>query len=324
MKIITTILLILTLSFAYGQKQATPKDNPIDKKIVELSDSLNVLKIQFQELKEKQNWKNEVLNDRLQQASDTISNQNSLLDGFGVLYTIITIIIALIGVVLPVLTYQFGIKPSQDALKEFENNADKKMEEFLAKSRNKQIEQAIENLKSQNQELKTNAVTYLSLTQHQGFSDQQLFKLFMLLKSDDIDQVTKGTLAYTISNRKSDYATEYFKEAVKNPANVNVKYAATRYFANIGVENHLDVFRSLVANALDKNTEFNTILIHIANTNKNAVKILINDKLFVDNLDNEALKMQKLTVQNFKASWQLTDKELEESYLNEKIKNTGS
>lgn len=268
----------------------------------------------------KQEYKNQILEQRIQQASDTISNQNSLFDGFGVLYAIITIVIALIGIALPVLTYQFGIKPSQDALKEFENNADKKMEEFLAKTRNKQIEQAIENIKSDNQELKTNAVTYLSLTQHQGFSNEQLFKLFTLLKSDKIDQVTKGTIAYTISNRKSDYATEYFKEAILEPKNVNVKYAATRYFANVGIEDFLDVIRELVSSFTDKNTELNTLLIHMANTNKAAVKILINDKELIDTLNKKDIE----AVSNFKASWQLSDKEFEESYLNERIKNASS
>lgn len=321
-KTISTILLIMTLSLVYGQK--TPEKNPIEKKVLELTDSINILKNQVLELKEKQEWKNVVLEERIKQASDTIANQNSLFDGFGVLYSIITIIIALIGIALPILTYQFGIKPSQEALKEFENNAEKKMADFLAKSRNKQIEQAIDNLKSQNQELKTNAITFLSLTQHQGFTDEQLYKLFLLLKSESIDQTTKGTIAYSISNRKSDYATDYFSTALKDPKNVNIKYAAIRYFSNIGIENHLQIFRDLISQSKDKNTEFITLLSYVYSTNRNSLLTIINDKELIENLDVKTLQALKLSLPSLKTTWQLSDNELEQSYLNEKIENASS
>lgn len=240
-KVVATLLLFITLSYVYGQK---PQDNNFNyKNITELTDSIKQLQNQIQELKQevqdlkiKQEWKNEILEERLKQASDTISNQNSLFDGFGVIYAIITIIIAFISIALPISIYLFSIKPSKKALKEFENNADKKMADFLSKSRNKQIEQAIENLKSQNQELINNAGMLLQLTQPQEFTDEHLYKLVMLLKSGDIDQVTKGTIAYIVSNRESNYATDFFSTAIEDKENVNIKNAAIKYFKIFGIK----------------------------------------------------------------------------------------
>jgi hypothetical protein len=322
MKTIATILLILNLNFVYGQKVQDKKE--FDKKITELYDTVKQLKQQVQILTDKQEWKNQILEERLKQASETISSQNSLFDGFGVLYAIITVVIALIAIALPILTYQFGIKPSQEALKEFENNAEKKMEEFLFKTRNIQIEQAIENLKSQNQELKTNALAFLSLTQHQGFTDQQLYKLFLLLKSNDIDQAIKGTIAFTISNRKSDYATDYFSTALKDPKNTNIKYAAIRYFTSIGIENYIHIFRDLISDSKDKNTEFITLLGYIFGVNRNSLVTILNDKELIDKLDKNAINSLKLSLPTLKTTWQLSDNEVEQSYLNEKLKNASS
>ncbi|HMK24425.1 MAG TPA: hypothetical protein VK483_00245 [Chitinophagaceae bacterium] len=314
------LLFVLIGGISFGQTTNNEIDH--NKQVIELSDSIKRQAILIRTLSEQISLKNVILEERLKQASDTISNQNALSDGFGVIYTIITIIVALLGIVLPILTYQFGIKPSQKALKEFENNIDKKFEQYLIDSRNSQIEQATENLKSQNQELKSNAVTFLSLTQHQGFNDQQLFKLFLLLKSSNIDQTTKGTIAYSISNRKSDFATEYFYEALKDSSNVGVKYAALRYFANIGIENHLKIYRDLISQANDKLLEFSTILIHNGSINKNANIILINDKEFIDGLGVTATNSLRNDFEIYSKSWQINEEDISNSYLKKVMTKT--
>lgn len=330
MKILQAFLIIFFFSnLVIGQVKIGMHDSTItnlnhkvqvlENKVNQLEDSLENKSFLSDLLVSQLKYKNQILEERINQASDTISNQNSLFDGFGILYSIITIIIAIIGIVLPILTYQFGIKPSQKALENFENNAETKIEDFLEKSRNRQIEQAIHNISSDNQELKSNAVTYLSLTQYQGFSDEQLFKLLTLLKSDKIDQVTKGILAYAISNRKSDYANEYFKEEIFTPDNSNIKYAAIRYFANTGIENYLNTIRKLVYSSSDKTSEFNSLLIHMASINKEAVKVLINDKKLIDYFDEKDIELQKQTLN--KDLLQISEKEFEKSYLFKKLNN---
>ena len=324
MRTVTVLILIFTFGFAYGQKNQS--NSEFDKNVVvinQLKSEIAELKSEITKLKEKAQWKNEIFEQRVQQASDTIANQNSIIDGFGVLYGIITVVIALIAIALPILTYQFGIKPSQNALKEFEKNADKRMEDFLEKTRNKQIEQAIENIKSQNPELKNKATTFLSLTQYQGFTDEQLYKLFLILKSENVDEITKGQIAFSISNKKSDYATEYFTTALQNNY-ISVKYAAIKYFDNIGFDNHSDIFRDLISKSEDKYTELVSLLNILYTLNKKSILMVINNKDVVDSLDQKALKAFKEELSSLNVIWKFNDNEFEKSYLNEKAKNTSS
>lgn len=225
----------------------------------------------------------------------------------------------MVGIALPILTYQFGIKPSQDALKDFEKDIDRKIDTYLFKTRDNQINQALENIKSKDIELRSNAITYLSLTQHQGFTDEQLFKLFQILKSKEIDQITKGTLSFSISTRKNEYATEYLREAIQDPTNIYTKVPAIRYLGTIGIENHLDVFQKLLSNSTDKNIEFCTILNYLANVNNEAIKILINNNPFVDLLDKKSIEQLKLSVQHYLGSWRISEDDFQNSYLKTKL-----
>lgn len=323
MKTITTIFLILAISFAYGQKQTTQNDNLFDKKIVELADSLNVIKIELQELKEKQNWKNEILNDRLQQASDTISSQNSLLDGFGVLYTIITIIIALIGVVLPVLTYQFGIKPSQDALKEFEKNADKKIKDYLKQTRQEQINKSIEHLKGDNIELKGQAISFLSLTQHEGFTDNELFEFYRLIKSGKLSETHIGTVAYLLGSRVNEYANDVFGDIELLKSNV-IKSSAYQYIPKVGFKNFIQPLKRLLTDNTNQYGEFYTLLIFSnMNDSKSALEILNNNEL-IDTLTVETLKTMKSALKSSLQNIKITEEDYEKTYLYKKIENTSS
>jgi hypothetical protein len=312
-----TIIILFFALVSFGKTSNLPKDT--SKKSLETNYMKTVSqneKLIFENEQLKNQYK--VLSERMEQASDTINNQNSLFSGFSIIYTIITIIIALLGIVLPILTYQFGIKPSQKALKEFEQNIDKKLEKYLIKTRNKQIEQAIENLSSQDQELKISALNFLSITNHQGYSEQQIFKLFQLLQSDKLDELKKSTLANLLSSKKNEFATEYFKKAIIENWMYS-KYAAIKYFSNIGIENHITLFRNLIKESIDKNSEFYQILTYAGISNKNAAIYLINDKEFIDNIDSETLKIFKSNGNSLAKSFQLNEDEFVSSYLKEKL-----
>ena len=324
MKTITTILLIFTFSFSYGQKTTTQNANRIDQKIVELSDSMNTINSQIQELKqiqEKQEWKNEVLSDRLRQASDTISNQNSLLNGFDVLYTIITIIIALIGIVLPILTYQFGIKPSRTALKEFERNADKKIEDYLNKTRKEQIKNSIEHLKGDNVALKQQAISFLSLTQHEGFTDQELFEFFRLIKTDELSDTHIGSVAYLLSSRVNEYANEIFSNVEILKSNY-IKSSAYQYISKAGVKNFIHPLKTFLANNTNQYSEFIALLAHFNIYDTNSTIEILNNNELVDTLTVETLTSLKDTKKNLLRNIKITEEEYKETYLYRKIENT--
>lgn len=270
---------------------------------------------------DKQQWENEILEERIMQASDTIANQNALLTGFGILYNIITVTIALIAIALPILTYQFGIKPSQNALKEFEKNIDKKILDFLNRKRDEQIEEAIENLKSQNRELQSNAILFLSFSQYQKFSDQQLFKIFKLLNSGELDSADEGAIAYSVSNQQNEYATEYFTKAVEK-VNPTIKYAAIRYFAITDIKNYLPVLKKIIADASKRDSEYFALVVHLSNISKKVAFTILNSREIIDILSSEDLISLKPLIPSIEQQLLVAPADLEGTYLIKRINRT--
>jgi hypothetical protein len=113
-------------------------------------------------------------------ASNTISYLNSIINSYSVTFSILTIFIAIIALALPIMTYQFGIKPSQKALKELESNMDARLIKYLKEKRNKDIADALANISGGNNERKSQALSYLSITSHEGFTDNQIFQIFQI------------------------------------------------------------------------------------------------------------------------------------------------
>lgn len=310
---LTILLFCFTLS--YGQTNSKTVQQKVENNVK--AKESNEENAEFHELK----YENKILKERLEQASDTINNQNSMVSGFSVIYTIITIIIALLGISLPILTYFFGIRPSQKALSEFEKNIDQKMGEYLENSRNDQIEQAIENLSGSNQELIISSINFLSITNHQGFKESQVFKIFKVLRESNLDDAKKSVLANLLSSKKNIYATDFFKSALF--VNGNVKGAAIKYFANIDLSENVNLFRQLLKDSADQNSEFYTIMTYCAITNRNAVIFLLSDKEFVDNINQnfeEIIKSNlKHSISSFAQSFSITENEMKETYLYSKF-----
>ncbi len=322
MRIVTTILLIFTLNFVYGQKQTNQSDSlVINKKFVELFDSIHILQSQLQELKNKQEWKNEILNQRLEQASETISSQSSLLSGFGILYTIITIVIALIGVALPILTYQFGIRPSKEALKEFKINADNIIKSYLKETRQKQISQSIEDLKGDNTEKQAQAISFLAVTQHEGFNDQELFEFYRLIKSGKVNSQFTNTIAYLLSSKTNQYADEIFSdtELLKLDA---IKHSAFQYFIKAGVKNYIQPLKKFLENNENQRNDFFMLL--ALSGDESSQIVILNSNELVDTLTSETLKNLNRTMTNLLQTMKLPNGKYTTTYFYRKIESTNS
>jgi len=329
--IILIFFLSINISFGQGSKSALKKKvDKLTEQVVDLNKSFLILQdsikkesIQTNELIKKQQWKNEVLEERIQQASDTISNQNSLFDGFGVLYSIITIVMTLIAIGLPILTYQFGVKPSKNALKELEVNLDTKVSQYLSKTRNDQISKSIEHLKGNNAELMGQAISFLSLTQHEGFSDAQLFEFYRLLKSDILSDSHKGTVAYLLSSRVNDYANEIFtdKEQLKNNS---IKSSAYQYIPKAGISKFI---KPLVDFLTDSNNQFGEYWTLITFTNmysKTAVNEVFENKELIDALSDETLKTMKTSIKSLLDAINVSSEDFNKTYLANKIEKASS
>ncbi|WP_367389623.1 hypothetical protein [Lewinella sp. LCG006] len=126
------ILLALALITIPILVEAQAMDTLSIKSLVNaLGDSIDALIIENTELDKnlrevKSDYANEIL-----KANSTITQLNAFVDAFGIIYTIITILIALLGIVLPVLIWQFGIRPSRRLIKNLENTVEEKIEGYI-------------------------------------------------------------------------------------------------------------------------------------------------------------------------------------------------
>lgn len=312
MIIMKNILYILFLFCSLNIVAQNKQIQTDQKQIATLQDSISTIN----ENSKKQADKIDLLEQRISQASDTINNQNSLLGGFETIYAIISIVIALLGIGLPLVTYFFGIKPSQDAVKELENNVDKKLAQYLANSRKKRVDEAINNLKSQNTELINNAINYISVTQHDGFTDEQIYKIVLLLKNDNISDNIKITLAHVLTNRKIDIATEYFLNKITDK-NSNFKYPAIKYFISTTPEYADEILKQAIKTD-DCYSNFVYYLSVAGGINKSLVLNQINNKEIIDLINlNDLKQMQYFS--NMIASFQISSDDFNNSYLNKKI-----
>lgn len=268
--LILTVCLLVTIA-SFSQKK--------------IADSSNVI---VQSLNIKIRESNEVistLEKRLNQASETISNENSIITSFGTIYMVLTIVFALIGLLVPIVTYYFGIKPSREQIKNLEANFDNRLGEYLKITKEKEIDTAIERLTNNSIELRQNAITYLSLTHHEGLTDVQYFKLFKILETDQIDSTQKYTLAYVLTNKKNDFATEYCKQILRT-SNLYNEIIPTRYFAMIGVKDFIPDLVEYLYRIPEKRDSFIRIISHMKIVSLDAVVELFNSDKIISIFNN--------------------------------------
>lgn len=249
------------------------------------------LKLNIAALNESVNKSNEtvkILEERISQASDTITNQSSVISSFEIIYSILTIIFTIIGLLVPVVTYYYGIKPSRDQIKNLESNFDKRLEDYLKTSRLENIDNAIKSLSSNSAEQKQNAITYLSLTQHEGLTDIQYFKLYKVLTSDGIDSSQKYSLSYILTGKENEYATEYCKSILRSNSLSN-EHIPARYFGMIGVANYIQNFCDYLKIVSEKNDSFIRIISHMKTVSLDSVIELFNSDIVTNLFDKKDL-----------------------------------
>lgn len=283
------------------------------KKFNELKNQVDKLDLKIESVEKfKEEQKDIVL-----QTNQTINNQNSLISSFGIIYTIFTIFIALIAVGLPIITYQYSIKPSKQALKDLEENLDKKVADYLKETRQQQIKKSIEHLKGENVELKSQAISFLSFTQHEGFSDSELFDFYKLIKSGTLSDSHVGSVAYLLASRVNEYANDFFSD-VKSLENNLIKSSAYQYIAKVGIQNFIKPLKLLISskNALG---EFLTLVTFTNMYSRKSAIAIFDNKELVDCLDTGTLKIIKPSLTNTLDNLKISMTDFEKTYLNEKI-----
>jgi hypothetical protein len=313
-----TLLFTIILQFLFFSVHCQKKTTTIDtlkqnlillnQKVEKSTKTITTLENQISKSKETI----AILENRISQSSDTISNQNGIIGSFGVIYTILTIFFGIIGLLVPIVTYYFGIKPSRDQIKNLESNFDKRLEEYLKLSKQQEIDTAIDRLSGDSAELKQNAITYLSLTQHEGLSDIQYFKLYKIITSDGLDSAYKYSLAYVLTGKKNEYATEYSKNILQAKKLYN-EYIPARYFGMIGVTDYIEEFTNYLKSFPEKNDVFMRIISHMKTISLNSVLELFNTPEIIDLFNGNDLKNFKAN--NFNSSF-------EKGFEEDKVKET--
>lgn len=274
---ILTFILVIFLSFsAQGQKRTTLVDS--------LRQNISLLN----ETIRQSNETIKVLDERLSQANDTINNQGTMVSSFEVIYSILTIIFTIIGLLIPIVTYYFSIKPSRELIKEIESKIDRRLEEYLKKTRQENIDSAIDNLISNSAELKQNSIAYLSLTQHEGLTDVQYFKLYKVLNSSGIDATQKYTLGYILTGKENDFATEYCISILKSRSPYSELITA-RYFGMIGVTKYISNFVEYLRYVPEKPDAFMRIISHMKIVSLDSVIELFNSDEIISLFTKENL-----------------------------------
>lgn len=221
-------------------------------------------------------------------ASNTISYLNSIISSYGVIFSILTIFIAIIALALPIMTYQFGIKPSQKALKELESNMDARLIKYLSEKRNKDIADALANISGGNNERKSQALSYLSITSHEGFTDNQIFQIFTILNRNLNDNNIKNQLSYILAIRKNEFADQFFNNE-NNLKDSIIEQMAILYFIKTGFSNNYTGLSCVLNGSADQYNTFIRFLFNLIQSSSKEVKDLINDTTLIDLLSQDTL-----------------------------------
>lgn len=263
--------------------------------------------------------KTKILEERINQATETISNQNSMISGFGTLYTIITIVFAIIGIALPILTYQFGIKPSQKALEEFDKNAEKKFMNFMNSKKQEEIDNAILNLNNEDIFIKNNALNYLSLNYHLGFNETQIIKLIKFIEKNIGDDTFNMQLAHCLTNQKNDDTKDFFINYLRNSTKIdNLIYYCMKFLSFYDYNDYKDSFKKYVS---ELSGSFSVILNYTSLFSRETTKKIMNDKEVIDKLKPEDFAYLKSSWNHHLDSWKMNENEFKKTYLFQKIEN---
>lgn len=264
-----------------------------------------------------------MLEHRLEAASEIIRWQDTQINTIQLFLLGVSIFIA---VFIPVFTYLFAIKPAKEATEKLKV----KFLEFLKGYEIKQIDQAIENTKSTDKHVRQSASLYLSLNQYFPFEDRHLFKIHKMLSDPQIEDSIKGVLALLLSNRKSEYADEYFTKLMQsNTKSDTLVYYALKYFATVGIKNYLEAIAEYVLNTNESYNRYINCASTLAYMSKEALSQLINNKRISENLNPDIRKKVYWHLQNIGSTYRI-EKEIENSLIvklikgNKEVKEMGS
>ncbi|GBU28515.1 hypothetical protein R84B8_02074 [Treponema sp. R8-4-B8] len=216
-----------------------------------------------------------------------ISNYSNIFSHWLNIQQILIGLLAGLSLLLPLLTYLFGYKPAKDAeerLRTLEINFEKVVKERLEKYiKDKEINDmktAINNLSSNNQELKTQAINYINYNPNVQIDDIERKKVYEMLIDPNVSEQIKIPLGLVLTNKKSIWADLYF-DIISNNESIFKKnfFYITKYLLLYGYQYKKDIIISLLQKSDDKTSFLYYFVISPSLVfSDSLIKEIINDK----------------------------------------------
>lgn len=256
----------------------------------------------------------------LRQAERTIEMQTKMLSGFGLIYTIITIIIALVAIALPILTYQFGIKPSRNAIREFEDRMDSKLKEFLNSSKSNLINKAIENISNESESERKRAILYLELNKYEHFEDIQLFRIYESVAKLSFSDSDLSILFSVLVTRNNQFVEDLFSRLTFLRKSV-VLYHSIYYSAANGLSVLEECYCQLMKDTggTGQFSTYDSLLVQSSHINRDLFFDFLNSKNIIDSIDDDNRRIIKANSHVFYHRFNITPDELSETLLGQEV-----
>jgi len=206
--------------------------------------------------------------------------------GFGIL-------IALFGLVFPLILYLVQIKPSIEAIKETKALAKKLDEDFeksfdkhLRKSKSKLVDQAIKSFENFSEHNLPTNYTLLDTYKSEGFDEVQVVRLIKLLKNKKIEESDKEFITSVLPFQKDEFTESYFVDLIESKPNDKKCIWGAIYFANYNKTEYYDLIADIIINGYSIVGMFASL----SSSNKNFSIGLLDNKKLANNHDYNEIK----------------------------------
>ncbi|MFY0481681.1 hypothetical protein ACI6PS_03675 [Flavobacterium sp. PLA-1-15] len=227
---------------------------------------------------------------------ETIDNANDIVEEYRALNDIYSygfgILLALFGIVFPLIIYLVQIRPSLDTIKEtksiikkIDDNFEESFAEHLKKSKNKLIDQAIENYLDSASTNISSSYAILDMYKSEGFTELQVVRLLKILRNKDNDKNRLIFIASILTFQEDSNIEEYFVTLIRNDPSNHLCIWGAIYFANYNKSKHIHLISLIVLNGYS----LVGMLASLSSSSKDFALELLNCETLVNNVEKKVI-----------------------------------
>ena len=216
----------------------------------------------------------------------TIEYQDKIFVGSGHWIDLMAIFLTILSIGLPLLTYLFGIKPSQEQLKKNKEFVKK----FLQQKEKDEINYFLNALSSKNVAEKNRAGIVLSVYVYYDFSSKQIDKLIKVAEQERDNENLKQTINNILSIHYSKATERYFIKLLKKSEIIDFYYI-DRFFLLSGIEKYF----MNIANICKKDAKMlYNVLVYLKSLSHTAVIKILDNKTIINSCGEALIEIKPL------------------------------